>query len=139
MEEAKYLAQIYAWGLTLGTNHPRAKSLFPVTSVERREERMRESDRRKALRRDGECRGGREQGRRELRLRATLCISGREGRALGREGRKEGGRLSLHSSKLHWVTHPLLQPWLHAIYNIYRTERERGFHTIVLRNCVIRV
>lgn len=31
VEEAKYLAQIYAWGLTLGTNHPQAKSLFPVT------------------------------------------------------------------------------------------------------------
>ena len=36
VEEAKYLAQIYAESLTLRTSHPRAKSPFPATSTERR-------------------------------------------------------------------------------------------------------
>lgn len=38
VKEAEYLAQIYAESLTHRTNHPRAKSPFPVTSAEKRGE-----------------------------------------------------------------------------------------------------
>lgn len=39
-----------------------------------------------------------------------LCISAREGKAQGERGGRKGGGLSLHSSKLCWVSRPLLQP-----------------------------
>lgn len=63
----------------------------------------------------------------------SRCLQGntlhsREGRHTGgrRELRKEGRRMSLHSSKLHWVTHPLLQLWLHAttIKHLHPTGRK---------------
>lgn len=152
VEEAKYLAQIYTESLTLRTNHPWAN---PRSQSPQQKERERERGKVKEAIFKGERErgGGREQGWRrresELRLWATLCIAGREGKTHGREGGREGGRLSLHSSKLHWVTHPLLQPWLHAtsIKHLHPTgwrqrerqkEGERGYEIIVLRNCVIK-
>lgn len=110
VEEAKYLAQIYAESLTLRTSHPRAKS--PFSSHLDGEESERERGRKVmgALRRRGDW----EEGIWALSLSNTLHSGeGREDTWEGRGGR-EGRRLSLHSSKLHWVTHPLLQPWLQA-------------------------
>lgn len=71
---------------------------------------------------------------------------GREGKTLGREEKTEERRLSLHSSKLHWVTHPLLQLWLNAtsmkhLHPTGWTEEniEAGGIRLVLRNGVIKV
>lgn len=110
VEEAKYVAQIYAESLTLRASHPWAKSPFPVTSAEKREEvtQGKLSEGRGAERWQGE----REEGIWALSLSNNLH-SGEEREGTW-EGGREGGRLSLHSSKLHWVTHPLLQPWPHA-------------------------
>lgn len=132
VEEAKYLAQIYAGSLTLRTNHPWAKSPFPVTSAENRGQRERESDRRKALGRNGGGEGSWEEGRRESehRLRATLCIAERERKTHGRELGREGGCLCIAAnctgSPTLCCSHGSTPPPFKTFTGETEREREQG-------------
>lgn len=140
VEEAKYLAQIYAGSLTLRTNHPRAKSPFPShLSREQRTEGERKWQE-ESLETEWGWRGGWEQGRREseLRLRATLCIAEREGKTHGRELGREGGCLCIAANCTGSPTLCCSHGSTPPPFKTFTGERE-GYEIIVLRNRTTKV